>query len=152
MWDPRRLTTSTACYGNSFTLFYFLNSARVILITVHRNEPDMQCYLNNSNKNFLSRIWGSHSNSYRSCHVLTHSVLYSVCEPTFRCTLVCFSTDFRPRRWRWSFPPKRRFTYALYPRRWQHWKTFLMWDKRLRTHCFWTIAIGPQQSMLHFPP
>jgi hypothetical protein len=30
-----------------------------------------------------------------------------------RILLVCYSAEFRPWRWRWYVPPKRRFTYEL---------------------------------------
>jgi hypothetical protein len=30
------------------------------------------------------------------------------------CKLVSCSADFRPWRWRWKIPPKRRFTYGLH--------------------------------------
>jgi hypothetical protein len=74
----------------------------------------------------------------KRCHLLVHrSVRSDVSEESitfiFRvksqpnkkpvCNRWLGSTDFRPWRWRWFVPPKRRFTYGLHGaklRRWKH--------------------------------
>jgi hypothetical protein len=73
-------------------------------------------------------IWEAHSDSYECCHLLGYSVVWPVCERTFRrnasppssgclasyCTLVSCSANIRPWRWRWYVPLKRRLIYAVH--------------------------------------
>jgi hypothetical protein len=110
---------------HSTTLWRSMGKWRFLTWAVDRNEWSASCV-----SNFTLEInWMGGERRSRHCREAKYLLPLPGIELEFYCcpgrSLVTQPTkkDFRPWRWRWYFPPKRRFTShytELYPRRRQH--------------------------------